>query len=130
MKLSPRFYGPFQIVERLGKVVYRLALPATSRIHPVFHVSQLKQKLGQSDRVAVEFPHVKDNGHVLLEPIRILDFRWRKIRKKVVQDALVHWSSTAEDDATWEPFLDLQQRFPQLNLEDKILLPGEQNVMS
>ena len=39
MKLSPRFYGPFQIVERLGKVAYRLALPTTSRIHPIFHVS-------------------------------------------------------------------------------------------
>ena len=42
----------------------------------------------------------------------------------------MHWSGTAEDDATWEPFLDLQQWFPHLNIEDKILLPRAQNVMS
>ena len=81
MKLSPRFYGPYQIVERLGKVAYRLALPDHSRIHPVFHVSQLKKKLGALDRVAMELPLMKDDGHLQLEPIRIfepiriLDFR-------------------------------------------------------
>ena len=134
MKLSPRFYGPYQIVERLGKVAYRLALPdhswIHSWIHPVFHVSQLKKKLGALDRVAMELPLMKDDGHLQLKPIRILDFRWRKVGKKVLQDALVRWSRTAEEDATWESFSDLQQQFPHLNLEDKIRLLGERNVMS
>ena len=130
MKLSPRFYGPYQIVERLGKVAYRLALPDHSRIHPVFHVSQLKKKLGALDHVAMELPLMKDDGHLQLEPVRILDFRWRKVGKKVLQDALVRWSGTAEEDATWESFSDLQQQFPDLNLEDKIRLLGERNVMS
>ena len=83
-KLSPRFYGPYQVMERLGTVAYRIALPTDSRIHPVFHVSQLKKKLGRSNRVAQELPQVQDDGKLLFEPAAILDFRWSKAGKKVL----------------------------------------------
>lgn len=66
MKLSPRFYGPFRILARVGKVAYHLELLPHSRLHPVFHVSQLEKQLGQSDCTVAELPDITDDGVVVL----------------------------------------------------------------
>lgn len=42
-KLSPRFYGLFKVFKMIGVVSYKLLLPETSRLHPIFHISQLKK---------------------------------------------------------------------------------------
>ena len=89
MKLSPRFYGPFRILARVGKVAYRLELSPHSRLHPIFHVSQLKKQLGQSDCTVAELPNITDDGTVVLVPKWLIDFCWIKQGRKVIQEALV-----------------------------------------
>lgn len=55
-KLSPKFAGPFLVVQKVGEVAYKLQLPDSARLHPVFHVSLLKKSVGQPDQVVSTVP--------------------------------------------------------------------------
>jgi hypothetical protein len=59
-KLAFKYFGPFPIPERIGAVAYKLDLPATSRVHPVFHVSQLKPCIGPGQHVLPHLPPADD----------------------------------------------------------------------
>ena len=50
-KLSPRYRGPFEVLERIGPVAYRIAFPASTRTHDVFHVSLLKRYVHDPNHV-------------------------------------------------------------------------------
>ena len=45
-KLSPQFFRPFKFIRQVGKVAYEFELPSSAKLHPVFHVSQLKLAQG------------------------------------------------------------------------------------
>jgi hypothetical protein len=45
-KLSPKYYGPYKVLQNIGTMAYKLELPASSRVHPVFHVSCLNKVIG------------------------------------------------------------------------------------
>uniref|UniRef100_A0A2N9GGR4 Chromo domain-containing protein n=1 Tax=Fagus sylvatica TaxID=28930 RepID=A0A2N9GGR4_FAGSY len=114
-KLAARFYGPFQIVEKVGAVAYRLELPEEAQIHNVFHVSCLKPKLGQSVLPIAKLPPVDSMGHISPEPIRILDQRTiKKRRYGSATEVLIQWEGSTQEDATWELLFKLQQQYPHL----------------
>uniref|UniRef100_A0A2N9J200 Integrase catalytic domain-containing protein n=1 Tax=Fagus sylvatica TaxID=28930 RepID=A0A2N9J200_FAGSY len=114
-KLAARFYGPFQIVEKVGAVAYRLELPEEAQIHNVFHVSCLKPKLGQSVLPIAKLPPMDSMGHLSPEPSRILDQRTIKRRRHgSATEVLVQWEGSTQEDATWELLFKLQQQYPHL----------------
>jgi len=74
-KLAPKFYGPFRIEKEVGPVAYRLALPSNCHIHPVFHVSQLREAHGQP-RVLLAIPdQLSPDLELLVEPEAVLGIR-------------------------------------------------------
>lgn len=116
LKLSPRFYGLYQILERIGAVSYKLDLPSGSKIHPIFHVSLLKKQLGKTVTIQDTLPYVGNlGGNLLPRPKAALEYQ----TKKRVTEVLIHWDGLSPADATWEILEDLQQQFPFFVLEDK-----------
>ena len=66
-KLAAKYYGPFPVVAAVGSVAFKLQLPDTARIHPVFHVSQLKLVVG-SHEVQPELPkELQDRREVIIQ---------------------------------------------------------------
>lgn len=74
-KLGLRYFGPFSVVERIGKVAYRLLLPPTARIHSVFHVSLLKKCIGDPSRQYFPLPMISVVEDSPMQPVQILDSR-------------------------------------------------------
>ena len=103
-KLSPRFIGPFEILERVGTVAYRLALPPSmSGVHEVFHVSILW-------KYTPDPAHVVDGGQIEIDtdgtfeegPMCIVDSRDRVLRRKTVRLVRVLWRHYGVEGYTWE----------------------------
>jgi hypothetical protein len=74
-KLAPKFYRPYHIIKRIGSMAYKLALPATSKIHLVFHVSCLKKVVGQHCRVQTILLELDEEGSLWIQPKAFLNHR-------------------------------------------------------
>ena len=111
-KLSPRFYGPFRVLSCIGEVAYKLDLPIECRIHPVFHVSCLKKKLGEMVQPAPQLPPISDSGVTTWQPLRILDRRLFKRINMPVTRLLIQWTGFSAADATWEDYSEFVPHFP------------------
>ncbi|GJS62402.1 hypothetical protein Tco_0657186 [Tanacetum coccineum] len=81
-KLAPRFVGPFEIIEKVGSVAYRLDLPEELNVvHDTFHVSNLKKCLaGPTLQVALDEIRVNDKLNFVEEPMEILEREFKKLK--------------------------------------------------
>ena len=113
-KLSPRFIGPFEILERIGTVAYRLALPPSmSCVHEVFHVSMLR-------KYTPDPAHVMDWGQIEVDtdgtfeegPVCIVNSSDQVLRRKTVRLVLVLWRHYGVEESTWESEDTMRTTYP------------------
>ncbi|GER51815.1 polyprotein [Striga asiatica] len=116
-KLHPRYIGPFEVLERVGEVAYRVARPPKlASVHNVFHISMLR-------------PYVCDPEHVLQhneiqlqpdltyeeQPVALLDRKVLRLRKRDIPLIRIRRNRHGDSDATWEREVDIRARFPDLD---------------
>ena len=123
-KLAPRYYGPFQVLERVGKVAYRLKLPPKARIHDVFHVVFLKKHNGAPPAEIMPLPAIA-HGRALPTPAAVS----RAKPNGHSWDILVQWVGRGPAEATWEALESFKERYPDFQLEDKLFSQEGGSVM-
>ncbi|XP_020697741.1 uncharacterized protein LOC110110553 [Dendrobium catenatum] len=115
-KLSPRYVGPFEILERIDKSAYRLLLSdQMSEMHNVFHVSSLRKWISDSrKKLSVDEVKIQENLRYKEEPELILAYDVRKLRSKQIPMVKVQWKHRTAREATWEKESDMKQAYPYL----------------
>lgn len=108
-KLAYRFFGPYRILARIGSVAYKLDLPPHTSIHPVFHVSQLKQAVGSGHQVK---PTLPSDFALKLTPEQVLHTRTVRRGDTAVTQVLIKWNNLPSSLSTWEDYEALRQEFP------------------
>lgn len=100
-KFMPRWIGPYKVLERVGKVAYRLDLPVELKMHPVFQISQLKPAK-KDQRLQPPPPRVLLNGEVVYTVDRILDHRkTRKGKRRNLIEFLIRWEGFDSTHDCW-----------------------------
>ena len=100
-KISPRYYGPFEVLEIIGPISYRLAFPASTRAHNVFHVSFLKKYVHDSNHVINwDVIQVEPKGEFQIDPMLILTRKVAMLQNRAIGQVKVQWEHYGPEEAT------------------------------
>ncbi|GJY47514.1 putative reverse transcriptase domain-containing protein [Tanacetum coccineum] len=115
-KLAPRFVGPFEILERIKPVAYRLRLPKElSSVQDMFHVSNLKKCLADANlHVPLDEIKVDKTLHFVEEPLEIMDREVKTLKRSKIPIVKVRWNSERGPEFTWEREDHMKAKYPQL----------------
>ncbi|GJX93441.1 putative reverse transcriptase domain-containing protein [Tanacetum coccineum] len=115
-KLAPRYVGPFEILERIGPVAYRLWLPEElSGVHDTFHVLNLKKCLADASlHVPLDDIKIDKTLRFVEEPVEIMDREVKSLKRSKIALVKVHWNSKRGPEFTWERKDYMKSKYPQL----------------
>ncbi|MCH84618.1 hypothetical protein A2U01_0005450, partial [Trifolium medium] len=100
----------------VGEVAFELELPPTSKIHPMFHVSQLKPCFGDVNPI-MDLPAEAVDNQPLIQPLSMMDWKWHDESQE--WQVLIQWEGLFPEDSTWESYQDIVMTYPNFHLEDK-----------
>lgn len=110
-KLAFRYFGPYKVTKRVGEVAYKLELPASSQVHPVVHVSQLKKHVLAS-QVQNDLAISSATSICTLQAVQILETAMILHGEATSSRVKVSWSRGSSLLTTWEDAADLCRRHP------------------
>ena len=112
-KLSPRFIGPYEVIEKVGPVAYQLALPPNlEKIHNFFHVSMLRRyRLDPSHVVSSKTIELRPDLTYEEEPVEILAREVQELWNKKIPLVKVLWRNHKTEEATWKSEETMRQQY-------------------
>jgi len=116
-KLSPRYVGPYDIIQKISPAAYRLALPPElQHVHDVFHLFQLRKYVHDLTHTIVYEPlEIEANGLAYDEqPLKIVDYRIKQQSNKTIPLVKVLWTHHWISEPTWEIEEEMRNRYPHL----------------
>ncbi|XP_059639326.1 uncharacterized protein LOC132281662 [Cornus florida] len=115
-KLTPRFIRPFEIIERIGEMAYRLALPPRlSAVHDIFNVSMLRRCLrDETQAINCTEVQIRPNITYVETPIRIVDSMVKQLRRAEIPLVKVQWNHQDEREVTGELESEIKGKYPHL----------------
>ena len=113
-KLSPRFIGPYEVIEKVALVAYHLALPVElEKIHNVFYISILRRYISDpSHIVSSETIELRPYLTYEEEPVEILAREVKELRNKKIPLVKVLWRNHMTEEAIWESEEMMWQQYP------------------
>jgi hypothetical protein len=115
-KLEPKFFGQFQVTEKIGDVAYMLQLPTGARLHDVFHVSFLKKFHGEAPATPGTLPPIHHDC-ACPTPTTVMRRRLARGQPKL----LVQWVGLLTADASWVPEANFHKLYPDFKLENELV---------
>jgi hypothetical protein len=115
-KLNPRFIKPFEIIQRVEKLAYRIALPSDLvGMHDIFHISMLRKYIANPDVVMEYEPLEIQEGLTYVEkPVKIVDKKEQVLCTKMIPIIKVLWCNHGVEEVSWEAEHVMQSRYSYL----------------
>ena len=115
-KLSPRFIGPLEILDRVGAVAYRVAMPRSlSGVNNVFHISMLRKYVADPMHfLSYDGLELDQDLSYEEKPVQLLDRKDKVLRNKMIPMVKVLWRNNKSKEATWELEADMTEKYPEL----------------
>ncbi|GKC42753.1 putative reverse transcriptase domain-containing protein [Tanacetum coccineum] len=115
-KLNPRYIRPFKVLAKVGTVAYILELPQQlSRVHSIFHVSNLKKCLSDEPlAIPLDEIHIDDKLDFVEEAVEIINREVKQLKQSRIPIIKVRWNSRRGPDFTWEREDQFRKKYPHL----------------
>ena len=97
-----KYYGPYKVLQKIGTMAYKVELLASSRIHPIFHVSSLKKVIGDKIPVQTILLELDEEEKIILDPEVVTETRIYQLRNRSISKYLIKWKNLPTEDSTWE----------------------------